>query len=173
MSSRYYRAPWGTKIWVITGLVIGLGLIAAVALPLLLREKSDPLILRLLPTFVIMAVFAGTGLFVVRGFELTEHQLLVRRSFWNTTIELAELESATVDPTACKGAFKTLGNDGLFAMSGRFRSKKLGSFRAFVTAPINSVVLKIGGRTIVISPENPKSIVNELNRRLSRAKTKT
>lgn len=173
MSSKYYRAPWGMKIWLITGGVVGLGVTVASVAPLLAKNSNEALIVRLIPACAMLAVLAGTGLFMVRGFELTNHQLLVRRSFWNTVIDLSELELATADPEACKGAFKTFGNDGLFAMNGRFRSRKLGKFRAFVTAPKNSVILKIAGRTIVVSPENPKSFVNELNRRLTLQKNKS
>jgi len=173
MSSKFQSAPWGTKIRVVTGIVVGLGITAAIALPRFLRDGKAPMLLQLLPTIVVVAIFAGTGLFVVRGFEVSDKQLLVTRSFWKTAIDLADLTSVEADPKACKGAFKTLGNDGVFAMCGRFYSKKLKSFRAFVPAPKNSVILKFATRTIVVSPQNPKSFADELNRRLKLQKGKS
>ena len=172
VTTKHYGAPWGLQIGLTTGLVVGLGALGAIALPLVMKGDDSPLIVRLLPSIVIMAIFAGTGLFVVRGFELGDNRLFIRRSFWRTPVDLTRLQSATADPEACKGALKTLGNGGLFAMSGWFWSRKLGKFRAFVTAPVNSVILKLDDRTIVISPENPRSFVAEMNRRLGRKKEK-
>jgi hypothetical protein len=173
MSTKTYSAPWGLKIGLITGIVAGLGLGVAVGLPFFMKEAQSSTVVLFFPAIAVLTILAGTGLFVVRGFELTDGHLFVQRSFWKTDIDLAGLESATADPTACKGAFKTLGNDGVFAMSGRFYSKKLRSFRAFVTAPKNSVILKFAKRTIVVSPENPKSFAGELNRRLKLPKDKS
>jgi hypothetical protein len=115
-----------------------------------------------------LGVIGGTALWMVRGFQLTDDAVVVRRVLWSNRIPLRTIESAEVDPHACKGAWKTCGNDGLFAMHGRFRSKHLGKFQAYVTNAENAVVLLVRGDTIVISPENPRSFVNELNRRLRR-----
>ncbi len=166
MSTKTYSAPWGLKIRLVTGIVAGLGTGIAVVLPLFMKKEQASTAALFFPAIIVLTILAGTGLFVVRGFELSGGHLFVQRSFWKTDIDLAGLESATADPTACKGAFKTLGNGGVFAMSGRFYSRKLRSFRAFVTDPKNSVILKFAKRTIVVSPENPKSFSGELNRRL-------
>lgn len=91
----------------------------------------------------------------------------MRRSFWSNRIPLAAIQSAGLDARACEGAMKTLGNDGLFAMHGRFRSKRLGKFQAYVTDPRNSVVLRLPGDIVVVSPENPRQFLRELNRRLT------
>jgi hypothetical protein len=172
VTEKHYSAPWGRKIWLVTGLVVGLGLSTAVALPLILPPlKADTegrWGLWLTTPVVTLAVVGGTSLWMIRRFELTDDAIQVRRSFWINRIPLSVIQSVEADPDACKGAWKTMGNDGLFAMHGRFRSKRLGKFQAFVTNPMNSIVLKVTGDTVVISPETPRSFVKELNRRRDR-----
>jgi hypothetical protein len=173
MSTLSYNAPWGRKIWLITGFACLFAIGAAISLPLL-RPAKNPgdLWAHWISPFAIIAIIGSTSLWMIRRFELSDDAILVRRSFWTNRIPLEVVEAAEVDPDACKGAWKTIGNDGLFAMHGRFRSKRLGKFQAYVTDPKNSVVLKVEGETIVISPESPGSFVKELNRRITRLKGK-
>ena len=171
MIAKLYPAPWGRRIWLITATVALIGLATAIALPLFVRgeKPDDRWVLWLVPA-VVGAIIGGTGFWAIRRFELTDEAILVRRILWANALPLAAIESAEVDSRACEGAWKTTGNDGLFAMHGRFRSKRLGKFQAYITDPANAVVLKVPGDTIVISPENPRQFVNELNRRLAHFK---
>lgn len=167
MISKSYNAPWGRKIWLITGTMALLGIGAAIALPLLIpvRNAADQWAVWIAPA-VMLLIIAGTSLWSIRRFELTGNHLLVHRVLWSNLVDLAQIESAEIDPAACKGAWKTMGNDGLFAMHGRFRSNHLGKFQAYVTDTANAVVLRLPTDTIVVSPENPRSFVRELNHRL-------
>jgi hypothetical protein len=47
-------------------------------------------------------------------------------------------------------------------VTGLFRNRTLGMYRAFVTDPARAVVLKTAGRTIVISPSEPEAFLEEL-----------
>lgn len=171
MTAKQYQAPWGRRIWLITAIVTLLGVVATTVLPLVapLKRPEDRWALLIAPV-VVCAIIGGSALWMIRRFELTDEAILVRRVLWTNAIPLAQIESAEVAPRACEGAWKTAGNDGLFAMHGRFRSKRLGKFQAYVTDPANSVVLKLPGDIVVISPENPRHFVNDLNRRLERLK---
>ncbi|MDA0812274.1 MAG: PH domain-containing protein [Verrucomicrobia bacterium] len=171
MTTKHYAAPWERRVWLITGAFFLLGLAIALALPLSLpvKDSGERWLLWLSPSVVLM-IAGVTSLWMVRRFELTDDAIIVRRSFWANRILLNVIESAEVDGQACERAWKTVGNDGLFAMHGRFRSKRLGKFQAYVTDPANAVVLKVPGDTIVISPEHPRQFVNDLNRRLAHLK---
>lgn len=171
MSVKLYHAPWGRRVWLITATVTLLGIATTAVLPLFVpvKKPEDRWALWLAPA-VVGAIIGGTALWMIRRFELTDEAIVVRRPLWANAIPLATVESAEADAGACEGAWKTMGNDGLFAMHGRFRSKRLGKFQAYVTDPANSVVLRQSADTVVISPENPRQFVNELNRRLTRLK---
>ena len=111
-------------------------------------------------TALVFAVYAGCLLFSVQGYEVKNGILNVQRLLWKTKIPLAGLESATVDKDVLSHALRLFGNGGLFAYTGFYKSARLGSFRAYVTDKTRAVVLKIGGRIIVISPDAPESFVH-------------
>jgi hypothetical protein len=58
-----------------------------------------------------------------------------------------------------------VGNDGLGAISGRFRSKRLGWFRAYVTDGERAVVLRWPDRCVVISPDQPSWFIETVRKR--------
>ncbi len=162
MTEQFKAAPWGTRVRVISVVVtvLLLGIIPTIIF-------SIPVLVSLMQWLILglMAfILAVTALFLVRGYALADKVLIVQRTFWVTRIKLDGLKSAVADPQALQGAWKTVGNDGVFAIHGWFRSKRLGKFRAFVTDPSRAVVLDLGLEKVVLSPAEPDSFVNADNR---------
>jgi hypothetical protein len=58
-------------------------------------------------------------------------------------------------------SIRTFGNGGFFSFSGFYRNKLLGAYRAFVTDRHQTVVLRYGGRTVVVSPSSPEEFAHE------------
>ena len=81
-------------------------------------------------------------LFNVRGYTVSGNTLRIRRLLWDTDIDLSILSSVEYDPKAMTGSIKTMGNGGLYSFSGKFRSGKLGSLRAYLTDIKNCVIVK-------------------------------
>lgn len=147
-------------------------LLGTIAAFMVWLPRSDPFS-RWLVVGTIGACIVVPPFFVVRGYVLAGDVLIVRRSFWNTRIELKGLRSAKADPDAFKGAWKTVGNDGLFAIHGWFVSRRLGKFRAFATRPASAVILDVGEKRIVISPEDPEAFLKAIHSRLRRTAQKS
>lgn len=112
------------------------------------------------------AVLLGIcALFTVRGYVITADALLVRRLLWCTRLPWgakAPLQSVQPVPDAMRGSIRLWGNGGLYSFSGLFRSKALGSYRAFVTDQHNTVVLRFAGRTFVVSPASPQDFASDV-----------
>ncbi|MGZ8900021.1 MAG: PH domain-containing protein [Limisphaerales bacterium] len=160
MKAEFKAARWGPRIWVITVLVTTLLLVIFPALlfsaPVLIPHMQWLIV-------VMMGSIVGiSALFLVRGYVINDNTLLVRRTLWKTRLDLHGIKSVAADPDALKGAWKTIGNDGLFAIHGWFWGKRQGKFRAFVTDPRCAVVLDCGAQKIVISPEDPEGFVNAI-----------
>lgn len=156
--SSYFDAPWSA--WVkITTLVASVFMLG---IPLLqyvpeIGVQSGRQFLWLLPFLVVLI-----SLFMVRGYFLEQDTLYVQRLFWKTKIDLTHLKSVSVDPKATSGSIRTAGNGGLFAFTGRFRNKELGSYRAYMTNRKNAVVLRFVNRVIVISPGDPQDFERQI-----------
>lgn len=99
----------------------------------------------------------------IRDYRIADDLLHVVRPFYTARIPLAGLVSVVADRDAMAGAWKTVGNDGLGAIAGRFRSRKLGRFRAYVTDPEYGVVLRWPAQCLVVSPEKPGLMVEALS----------
>lgn len=157
-----FDAPWGRIVTVVTLLATTLLLALPVFLGFTLPE--DRAWLRLGAMALPLTILAGTTPFMVRGYTLEGQTLLVHRLFWSTRVELAGFQSAVADPDAMRGSIRLFGNGGLFAISGLFRNKKLGIYRAFVTDPKRCVVLRVADGTLVVSPDRPGDFVQAVSR---------
>lgn len=160
MPMHHPAAPWGAFLKgisiVVTLLLLGMFLLGACVVPADL-PMLRPAMLALPPMILLPA-----ALFVVRGYELRDGVLYVRRLLWTTRIALGELREAAIDPQAGAGSLRLFGNGGLFAFSGWFRNARLGRYRAFVTDWQQAVVLRASAGTVVLSPADPASFVRGL-----------
>jgi hypothetical protein len=102
----------------------------------------------------------------VRCYRVTPDALEVLRPTRVNRFSFAGLQAVEVDPRAIEWAFKVFGNDGVGAITGRFRSRKLGAFRALVTDPDRSVVLRWPDLTLVVSPDRPEEFVHAVRARV-------
>ena len=152
-----FSAPWGTLLIATTSLAVGI-LVGVPIIGLTTGPRGE------IPWFILMIMMPLTILligilFTIRGYIVTGDTLLVQRLFWNTRVSLANLRSVEADPKSMAKTIRTWGNGGMFCFSGMFRNKKLGSYRAFVTDPKRSVVLKFSDQTIVVTPDRPEEFV--------------
>lgn len=60
-------------------------------------------------------------------------------------------------------SIRIFGNGGLFGITGIYRNKTLGIYRAYVTDPKQSVVLQMTSRVVVISPAYPRAFLGDLH----------
>jgi hypothetical protein len=164
-------APGG-RVRAMTALSFGIiGVIAAVCVYQAVQEAGRA------PTWVTgigMALAPGLGAVIVAGvwfgariqaYRLAGGELVIVRRFHQPRFPLAGLESAVLDRAAMEGARKRCGNDGLGAVSGRFRSRKLGTFHAYLTNPQHGVVLRWPDRVLVVSPDRGYAFIEAVRKR--------
>lgn len=156
MTLAEFSAPWSRALRVTTAVSVVL-LVAIFVLGLLLGPRGLarwPLML--LPLLILL----GTLPFVVRGYALTDEAVEVRRLGWCTLLPLAGLIAVTGEPDGLRGAIRTFGNGGLFAISGWFWSRRLGAFRAYATDPARVVLMRYrDGRKVIVTPGDVQHFV--------------
>jgi hypothetical protein len=153
---KHYKAPWSVSLIVVSTLTtvvcFGVSCVIAWNVPGWLKLEA------LLP----LVIVAGSVPFTIRGYTVTTDAILVHRLFWDTRLPRAGLDSVQFEPKAMRWSIRLWGNGGLFSFTGFFRNKLLGGYRAFVTDPNKTVVLRYTSRTVVISPAEPEEFVSEL-----------
>jgi len=162
---RFDAAPWPTLLRVVSALasaaLVAATVVLARVVPFGTRApfaQTFGELLSLLP----VAILAGGLLFMVRGYAFEGGGLFVERLLWRTPVRLDGLERAWHDPKAMCRSIRLFGNGGLFAVTGIFRNAGLGNYRAFVTDPKRAVVLRFASRTVVISPAEPRALLDHL-----------
>jgi hypothetical protein len=158
---KHYEAHWSTSFIVISVLttVLCFGVTAGTWLNLPGMHPPGALDFVVLLPLVILCC---TALFTIRGYSVSSDSILVHRLLWFTVLPRAGLESAQVEPDAMRGSLRTFGNGGAFSFTGFYYNKRLGSYRAYVTDPRRTVVLRYANRRVVLSPASPEDFASDL-----------
>lgn len=151
----FSTAPYDTPCRIISGLLVLMS--AFFAFLYFFLEGFPIAAVGLLP--VILVISWGLS---PRSYSLESGTLIVHRPFGSKTINLGSDLVAQPDPEAGKGVVKVAGNGGLFGYYGSFRSGRLGFFRAYATNWKHGVVVKTGGKTYVVTPEEPEMFLSRL-----------
>jgi hypothetical protein len=140
-------------------------LASAVPAVMLLRDREPPY--RVFPIVVIGPAILGLSWWAsrLRQYRLVGGELRIELRFRTMRFPLAGLVSATPDREAMSHAWKMWGDDGLGAVTGRFRSRRLGAFRACLTDAEHAVVLRWPDRCLVISPQQHSFFVEAVRKR--------
>jgi len=156
-----YKAPWCRSLIVVSALFTALLLGISGAAWWAACAKHQPVSVCSAALLPLVLLF-GTIPFTIHGYTITSDGILVHRLLWDTRLPRVGLESASVEPDALRWSIRTCGNGGAFSITGFYWNKRLGSYRAFVTAPRLAVVLRYANRRVVLSPEAPEAFVQDL-----------
>ncbi|MEN8208946.1 MAG: PH domain-containing protein [Candidatus Fermentibacteria bacterium] len=162
---RYFNAPWGTLLKVISslGTLVLLGVFGGI----ILSGRAGTAVTAVLYSAIPLLTLSISLLFTVRGYIVSGDSFRIRRLLWFTDTDISLVKSVEYDPKAMTGSLRTFGNGGLFSFSGSYKSGKLGSFKAYVTDFRNCVIIKTPDVTLVVSPENPELFVEVLRNHCS------
>jgi hypothetical protein len=159
---KHYNAPWSRTLLLLTliftAVLLGITLSGWRGIASLQIGTLD-FWLSILPLLIVV----GAAFFTVRGYSVTNDEILVHRLFWDTKLSRQGLQSAALEPDALRGALRTFGNGGLFGFTGWYQSSRLGSFRVFATDSARTVVLRYAGKAVVVTPDQPDQFVRELS----------
>jgi hypothetical protein len=106
-----------------------------------------------------------------KAIEIEGGELRILRRAWRAAaFPLSRVEQAGVlPPRGLSGALRVLGNGGLFGYYGWYYRR--GLFRLFATRRSGLVEVVVGGRRIVVSPDEPGRFVEGLLAAAPRART--
>lgn len=153
---RNYQAPWSRSLFAISSITTILCL--GIAAGFIFSSHSKITWVAFFP----LALITAGALFTIRSYTIAPDAIFIHRLFWATRLPLKGLRSARFEPDIMSGSIRTFGNGGLFSFSGFFHNKTLGTYRAFVTDPSSTIVLRFPSHTVVISPATPEEFVKHI-----------
>ena len=148
--SQRFDAPWSRALKTLSAMAT-----FTIGVPALYQFFNG----RLVMSGVLFALLALPMALTVRRYEVVPHELRIRRLFWDTRWPLYGLTTATVQPYAMSQSMRTWGIGGVFSVSGHFVNFPLGRYRAFVTDPARTVILRLTKGVLVVSPDRPEDFV--------------
>ena len=158
---KHYEAPWSTSLIVLSTVTTVLLLGVATAAWWTAVAEHHPSTPRWVSVLPLLMLF-GCALFTIRGYTISSDSIIVHRLLWSTVLPRTGLESAEVDLEAMRGSLRTFGNGGAFSFTGFYYNKRLRTYRAYVTDPRRTVVLRYASRRVVLSPATPEDFVADL-----------
>ena len=165
--AEFASAPIGTRVRFATLLSFVAVVVVATVVPVLMLETRHPppwpvfLMTGIAPVIIAAIWFTAR----IQRYRVAETELQVELPFRTVRFPLDGLKDVTPDREALRGARKIAGNGGLGAISGRFRSKRLGWFRVYVTDGERAVILRWPDRCVVISPDQHSWFVETVRKR--------
>jgi hypothetical protein len=158
-------ASVGTRVRMIT-LLPAVAVMAVVGPVLILGKHHPPE----WPAFVVsgvapMIVAAIWFTARIQRYRVVGEELQVQLPLKTVRFPLIGLQSVMPDREALRGMHKIGGNGGLGSINGKFRSRHLGVFRAYVTDAAHAVVLRWPDRCVVISPDQHSWFVETVRKR--------
>ena len=111
----------------------------------------------LMPLVTMLAMFISFNWERSKSSEvrIEENVLFVRKERY----PLEGLTEAVRDPEVLKGARQYWGNSGLGVIRGRFKSKRIGKFDAYLTDTEHAVVLRWQEKILAVSPADPEFFI--------------
>ncbi|HET6527594.1 MAG TPA: PH domain-containing protein [Balneolaceae bacterium] len=143
----HFSAPWDTSLKLLTGFF------SLILLAVMFYE------LTLVSVVLILSIFFVCAFWGVRGYTISETELLIRRLGWANRIKLSDIDDIRYEPNIMKGSIRIWGIGGLFGFIGYFRNSRLGNYKAYSTSNKHSVVLDVNGKKIVVSPDSPSEFI--------------
>lgn len=98
----------------------------------------------------------------IKTYRMTENELIVVRHWTTNRFALAGLTRVETGADVLQGMRKRSGNDGLGAITGEFRSKRLGDFEVYATDAAKAVVLHWPDHRLAVSPDQTESFIAAL-----------
>ena len=162
-------APPGGRVRLLTRLSLAAFVVMDLVIVALLLQVRPPPPWPVWPPMlgapaIVFVIWYGA---LVRRYRLLGGEIVVERAWLTVRLPLAGLVAVESDREALRGAWKIIGNGGLGAYAGHFRSKKLGKFRAYVTDPDCAVILRWPDRCLVVSPAQPGEFADAVRARLA------
>jgi hypothetical protein len=157
MSPIEFRAPWSKRLKVTTAVAVAMLSVLVVWGFVFGAHFGPPM--RAVAVGVPMLLLVVPPIFGVRGYSLTQDEILVRRFGWTTRLPLAGLQSVDGKADAMQRSWKLFGNAGFFCYTGVYWSRQLGFYRAYATDPSRAVILRYAGRKILITPHDPQHFI--------------
>jgi hypothetical protein len=158
-----FSAPMGKSTVAMTiaasAILIGVGILQ---LSLGMKRNGPGRTALIVAGSAMLAGFAGSVFFKIRGYDLTPSHLVVRYGFSGTSFPLREIAAVDIKPDALRKSTRSAANGGMWSFLGSFTSPEHGEMRVYVSDTQRTVILTMPQQKVVVSPDDPERFVRAI-----------
>ncbi len=147
-----FSSPWSKNLKISTSVILLILLVGGVYSLSLNPWVFEGIVALILLCFVLS----------VQGYSIKEGSLLVHRTGWSNRFPLSEIQELKIDPNITMGSIRLWGIGGFFSSVGLFRNNILGRYSAYLTDESRALMIRIKGKTIVITPDDPSEMLRSI-----------
>lgn len=127
--------------------------------------KEVPVHFKLIIGLVLIATILISWGFSTTGYKIFGNELNIKRPFGNKSFDVRDIKTAEkITRSELQFSIRKFGNGGFFGYYGKYWNKKFGSMSWFATNLNNAILMTfIGGKKIVLTPDEPKKFLSEIN----------
>lgn len=160
-----YTIPykWNKEVWIVTSALF-VGLIGTILFLIygFVKGLDRGMLYSLIPLVVtLLGLIIGCEGYAPQCLEVGDDRIVVVRRYASVTIHRAEIVSMRkLSEKDFRGVLRLCGDGGLFGYTGKYWSKRLGSFSLYATSRSNLFLIKTATRgQIVLGCSEPEKIL--------------
>jgi hypothetical protein len=143
--------------------ILPLIILVFVLIPLNSKNEND-IIESIIPFAIVFLVYLFCFLYRPIDYRTTDNKLIINRLIKKVILDKSEiLNVVLLTNEDLKWTIRTFGVGGLFGYFGKFRNSKIGNMTWYATRRNQAILINLNdGQRIVITPDNPESLIVEL-----------
>lgn len=154
-----FKASLGSSAKIIS---IGISVLFFGGIISMLLVPDDDKAILIVP-IILLLVLAVSYYFSIRSYIVTADKIEIRRPFDSLSYDISRVSSAQrIDKKDLRFVIRTFGIGGLFSHTGEYWNKKLGNMTWYVTRTDTAIMLTMGHRKLVVSPDEPEQFIAAL-----------
>jgi hypothetical protein len=130
-------------------------------------DQPAALVGLIISSLAMLIVFAGSYLYHISAYQLSETELIICRPIADKIIDLNLLVRVeSVQNAQMKHTIRTFGNGGLFGYFGKFTNDHFGGMTWYVTQRKNYVAVHLQDKRVIILSPDDLALVQALKQRI-------
>ena len=113
----------------------------------------------------ILLIYFATYSFRPIGYDITNDELIIHRTFRNVVIKRKEIKTVeAINKDQMKWTIRTFGVGGLFGYYGEFVNSNLGDMTWYATRRDKTVLIEtIDDKKLIVTPDEPEAFIKKLS----------
>ena len=164
-NEKKFSVSWDRGMWILNLLIFAVNAGLVVMFLVIASRGSQEKVAMTAAAMLVIVVTFLPAVWAPIKYIVTDNEIIIKRIGPDVKIPFTDISAVNRMPYSqvFKGAIRTCGNGGLFAIYGNFKSPSMDKFRAYMTRRDKLVVISTSDKPIVLTPDALQEFINAVN----------